>query len=199
MLFTNGIVGTPPPTGNYFTISTGVVSPSSRGSVTINSTDPFDPPVINPNLLGEELDMLIMREAVRSAQRFVAAPNMADYIISAFSINQTASDAELDAFIRNNAGTLYHPIGTTAISAPDAAYGVVNPDLTVKGSGGLADCRRIGIAIYPCGSHPGFGLYICGKGGGSDPGDFQVMLRVHRIRNRGFFFYTMVILCWQFL
>ncbi|KAF8199817.1 alcohol oxidase [Mycena galopus ATCC 62051] len=146
MLFENGIPGTPPPTGNYFTISTGVVSPSSRGSVTINSTDPFDPPVINPNLLDAELDILIMRAAVRSAQRFAAAPNLAGYILSDFTLNSTASDAELDAYIRNVTNTLDHPVGTAAMSAVDASYGVVDPDLTVKGLDGL---RIVDASVLP--------------------------------------------------
>ncbi|KAJ7733598.1 aryl-alcohol oxidase precursor [Mycena olivaceomarginata] len=146
LLFTNGIAGTPPPTGNYFTISTGVVSPSARGSITLNSTDPFDPPVINPNLLGSELDLLIMREAVRSAQRFVAAPTLADYILSPFSLNDTASDTEVDAYIHDHATTLDHPVGTAAMSASDADYGVVDPDLTVKGVGGL---RIVDASVLP--------------------------------------------------
>ncbi|KAJ7272099.1 aryl-alcohol oxidase, partial [Mycena haematopus] len=146
MLFENGIVGTPPPTGNYFTISTGVVSPSSRGSITLNSTDPFSPPVINPNLLASEPDISIMRHAVRAAQRFAAAPNLAGYILAPFSINQTASDAELDAYIRDNAGTLDHPVGTAAMSARDAGYGVVDPDLRVKGVEGL---RIVDASVLP--------------------------------------------------
>ncbi|KAF8199805.1 aryl-alcohol oxidase precursor [Mycena galopus ATCC 62051] len=146
MLFENGLPGIPPPTGNFFTISLAVVSPSSLGSLTINSTDPFDPPVINPNLLDAELDILIMREAVRSAQRFAAAPNFANYILSAFSINDTASDAELDTFIRNHSTTIFHPVGTAAMSPPDANYGVVDPDLTVKGVNGL---RIVDASVLP--------------------------------------------------
>ncbi|KAF7357723.1 Pyranose dehydrogenase [Mycena venus] len=159
MLFTNGVPGTPPATGNYFTISTGVVSPSSRGSVTLNSTDPFDPPVINPNLLGSELDLSIMREAVRATQRFVAAPTLADYILSPISINDTASDTELDAFIRNHATSLDHPVGTAAMSPPHAGYGVVDPDLTVKGLVGL---RIVDASVfeYVVAAHTQASVYI---------------------------------------
>ncbi|KAJ7347025.1 hypothetical protein DFH08DRAFT_809779 [Mycena albidolilacea] len=89
----------------------------SRGSVTLHSADPFDPPVINPNLLGVELDLLIMRESMRSGQRFAAAPTFEDYILSPFSIDDTASDTELDSYIRNHATSLFHPVGIAAISA----------------------------------------------------------------------------------
>jgi choline dehydrogenase-like flavoprotein len=78
-----------------------------------------------------------MRAAVRSAQRFITGPAWADYIISPFNINATATDDELDAFIRANSGTLDHVVGTAAMSARGAGYGVVDPDLRVKGLRGL--------------------------------------------------------------
>ncbi|KAJ7141401.1 alcohol oxidase [Mycena epipterygia] len=146
LLFENGIVGTPPPTGNYLTISAAVVSPTSRGSVTLNSSNPFDPPVINPNLLGAELDIAILREALRSAQRFVKAPVWAGYIISALSVNDTASDSEFDTFLRGNTGSEDHPVSTAAMSASGADYGVVDPDLTVKGLRGL---RIVDASVFP--------------------------------------------------
>ncbi|KAK7005869.1 pyranose dehydrogenase [Favolaschia claudopus] len=146
MLFTNGISGTPPSTGNYMTVAAAVVSPSSRGSVTLNTTDPFQPPTINPNLLLADLDMLVMREAVRSAYRFVAAPSMANYILSPISIGNNVSDAELDGFIRDHSVTIDHPVGTAAMSAHDAGYGVVNPDLKVKGLSGL---RIVDASVLP--------------------------------------------------
>jgi choline dehydrogenase-like flavoprotein len=116
------------------------------GSITVNSTNPFDAPLINPNLLGSELDISIMREAIRSAQRFVGAPTLADYILAPISVNDTASDTELDAFIRDHATTLDHPVGTAAMSAVDADYGVVDPNLRVKGLHGL---RVVDASVFP--------------------------------------------------
>lgn len=103
----------------------------------MNSTNPFDPPVINPNMLGEDVDIFILREAVRKVQQFVDEPAFADYILAPISINTTASDAELDEFIRSNAASVFHPVSTAAMSARGAKHGVVDPDLTVKGVRGL--------------------------------------------------------------
>ncbi|KAJ7282855.1 alcohol oxidase [Mycena rebaudengoi] len=116
------------------------------GSVTLNSSNPFDPPLINPNLLGSELDLLIFREGVRSAQRFVEGPVWKNYIISPFTINSTASDAELDDFIRGHAGSLFHPVGTASMSRKGAKRGVVDPDLTVKG---LSRLRIVDASVLP--------------------------------------------------
>ncbi|KAF7332868.1 Pyranose dehydrogenase [Mycena venus] len=158
-LITNGIVGIPPPTGNYFTISVAVVSPAARGAVTLNSTNPFDPPVINPNMLGEDVDIFILREAVRKVQQFVDEPAFADYILAPISINTTASDAELDEFIRGNAASVFHPVSTAAMSARGANHGVVDPDLTVKGVRGL---RVVDASVLPFvpGAHTQAATYI---------------------------------------
>ncbi|KAJ7431026.1 glucose-methanol-choline oxidoreductase, partial [Mycena galericulata] len=146
-------------TGNFMSIAAAVVSPTSRGSITLNNNDPLAPPLINPNLLGTELDLLIMREAVKSAIRFTEAPVWADYIIAAASVNSSMTDAELDAFIRANTGTVFHPAGSAGMSAANASYGVVNPDLTVKGLSGL---RIVDLSVVPYipAAHPQAATYI---------------------------------------
>nr|GAT54989.1 alcohol oxidase [Mycena chlorophos] len=74
LLFSNGFIGNPPAPGTYLGMHVAVVSPTSRGSITLNSTnlDPLAPPLINPNLLGTPVDCAIMRFAVRSAVTFIS-------------------------------------------------------------------------------------------------------------------------------
>ncbi|KAJ7650955.1 alcohol oxidase [Roridomyces roridus] len=146
LIFADGISVSPPPTGHYLTISAAVVSPTSRGSLALNSTDPFAQPVINPNLLGSPVDVAIQRAAIRSAQNFIKAPAWAGYILAPFSLNDTASDEEVDAFSQTHASTLDHPVGTAAMSARGADYGVVDPDLIVKGLRGL---RIVDASVFP--------------------------------------------------
>jgi choline dehydrogenase-like flavoprotein len=47
------------------------------------------------------------------------------------------SDDELDAFIAGNFATTWHPASTAKMSPKGADYGVVDPDLKVKGIRGL--------------------------------------------------------------
>ena len=104
--------------------------------MTLNSTNPFDAPLINPNLLGNSVDIAIMREAVKAARAFVAAPAWSDYIIGEFGefANATTDDA-LDEYIRNNSNTVDHPVGTVAMGeGPD---GALDSQLRVKGTIGL--------------------------------------------------------------
>ncbi|KAL0945952.1 hypothetical protein HGRIS_012230 [Hohenbuehelia grisea] len=137
-----------PPTGNFISFVTEVVSPTSRGSIQLQSSDPLDPPLIDPALLKTAFDISAMRFAVKAAFRFLSAPVWQDYIIrpqdalAAAESNNTA----MDEYIRTNAGTTCHPVGTAGMSAKDADYGVVDPDLRVKGVTGL---RVVDASVFP--------------------------------------------------
>ncbi|KAJ7163548.1 alcohol oxidase [Mycena crocata] len=146
ILFNNGFVGPAPPTGNYLTLSTSVVSPLSRGAVTLNSSNPLVAPLINPNHFDVELDILILIEALRSAMRFVRAPAWSGYVMSPFGEVSDSTDEELEAYIRSTAGSGFHAVGTASMSAKGAPYGVVDPDLRVKGLTGL---RIVDASVMP--------------------------------------------------
>ncbi|KAJ7497721.1 alcohol oxidase [Mycena latifolia] len=164
-IISNGLLAPTPPTGNYFGITTAVVSPASRGSITFNSSDPLAPPLINPNLLTEEIDLFVMRYAIRSAFRFAAARPWAGYIIAPpAGINSTITDTELDAYIRENAGTVYHPVGTVSVSPESASWGVVDPELRVKGLSGL---RVVDLSVMPLipAAHTQAAAYFIGERG----------------------------------
>jgi choline dehydrogenase-like flavoprotein len=74
---------------------------------------------------------------LQRAQEFVTAPVWNDYVIApTVNITNFTTD-ELNTFIRNNAAPIAHLVGSAGMSSPDASYGVVNPDLRVKGAKGL--------------------------------------------------------------
>jgi len=47
----------------------GPIRPTSRGTITLNSTDPYEYPVIDPNYLDTKADIEDMRASVRIARR----------------------------------------------------------------------------------------------------------------------------------
>ena len=110
--------------------------PNSGGTVKLNSTDPFDKPLIDPQFLTTEFDVIAMRECVRASKRFVAAAAWADSVLSPFGPLSATSDSDIDEYVRGLAGTTYHPVGTAAMSSHSKA-GVVDQDLLVKGADGL--------------------------------------------------------------
>ncbi|PIL22601.1 hypothetical protein GSI_15290 [Ganoderma sinense ZZ0214-1] len=137
-----------PTEGHFFSIITVVISPtapSPGGNVTLNSTNPFDAPIINPNLLGSPVDLAIMRDAVKAARAFVTAPTWSDYIISEFGAFANATTEEaLDAYIRSNSDTIDHPVGTVAMG--NGVEGALDSHLRVRGTVGL---RVVDASAFP--------------------------------------------------
>ncbi|KAJ6460927.1 alcohol oxidase [Mycena sanguinolenta] len=133
--------------GHFFSINAAVVSPMSRGTIKLNSSNPFGPPVIDPALLQSEFDLLAVREGIKLAQKFVTAPVWEGYILELTpGLANATTDSELDEFIRNTASTSSHLCGSAAMSARNAEYGVVDPDLLLKGAAGL---RIVDASVLP--------------------------------------------------
>ncbi|KAG7094373.1 hypothetical protein E1B28_007974 [Marasmius oreades] len=144
-VFANGMRGKLPTEGNFVTISTVVASPASRGSVQLRSGDPFDDPLIDPNFYGSKFDMTVMKEAIYAARHFTAAKAWEGYILKPYF--SATKEAEIEDMIRDTTRTISHPVGTAAMSAKSADYGVVDPDLRVKGiQSGL---RVIDGSVFP--------------------------------------------------
>ncbi|KIJ49388.1 GMC oxidoreductase [Sphaerobolus stellatus SS14] len=157
-------IGLPPPTGNFLTLAISIVS-VSRGSVTLASNDPFDPPVIDPGLLTAEFDLFAARAAIMKAKLFVSAPVWSDYIIEpAFGLENVTTEAELTDYIRNNAASTAHLVGTAQMSASNADYGVVNANLHVKNVNGLRIVDSSVIPFVPS-AHPQAATYIFAERG----------------------------------
>ncbi|KDR80983.1 hypothetical protein GALMADRAFT_1117948 [Galerina marginata CBS 339.88] len=158
LLISNGLSRPPfPATGNFLSIGTVLLSPTSRGFVTINSTNPFAAPLIQPNLLSTDFDIAALREAIKSARRFVGASAWANYTTGRVQ-NQT-TDADIEAFLRTSTSTLFHPVGTAAMTPKNADFGVVDPDLLVKGVVGLRIVDASVIPVVPA-AHTQASVYV---------------------------------------
>ncbi|KAF7368911.1 GMC oxidoreductase [Mycena venus] len=143
--FTPGSLSAPPGS-NALSAGIAVLNPVSRGSVTINSSNPFDSPVIDVGFLQSDIDVFTGREAIKKVLKLFEAPTWQDYIIAPIVDVENLSDDALNQFIRNSASSAFHLVGTAAMSAKDARYGVVDPDLLVKGTIGL---RIIDASVFP--------------------------------------------------
>jgi choline dehydrogenase len=110
------------------------------GSVTLRSSNPFDPPVIELGLFTHPFDVEALRIGVSRAIRIFNAPAWSEYITALFTPDPDATPREIfdEAFIRDTGSSAYHATGTAAMSARDkSTEGVVDPDLKVKGVKGL--------------------------------------------------------------
>ena len=112
--------------------------PESRGSIGLASADPFADPLIRANYLATPEDRRVMREAVRIGREVVAQPALAAYRADELAPGpEVNTDDEIDAWVRANAETIYHPVGTCRMGEPHDARAVVDAQLRVCGLQGL--------------------------------------------------------------
>jgi choline dehydrogenase len=137
--------GLVPPTEHGFTLACIVLQPRSVGYVELRSADPLEPPVIQPAYLTDPHDLDVLLAGLRLARRIVAAPALAELAGEELGPGAAAqSDAELAAWIRSNAQTIYHPVGTCRMGVDELA--VVDPELRVRGLEGL---RVVDASVMP--------------------------------------------------
>ncbi|KAF8873117.1 aryl-alcohol-oxidase from pleurotus Eryingii [Infundibulicybe gibba] len=150
MIFANGFGATlspAPATGNYLTVNTAVASPVSLGSITLASTNPFAFPRIDPAFMTSPLDSIIMVEAVKALRRFLKAKAWQGYILQPFgTLGAANSDDEIKSAVRQGVVTIWHPTSTARMSPDNAAWGVVDSKLLVKGVSGL---RIVDASVFP--------------------------------------------------
>lgn len=124
------------PEEHGFTIAPTLVKPQSVGYIALQSADPFDPPLIQPNYLTAEADIEVLVEGLKIGRRIADSPALAPYKGQAYLPDDSVqSDEALRAYVRQAAETLYHPVGTCKMGQDPTA--VVNSRLQVHGVQGL--------------------------------------------------------------
>ena len=133
--------------GFGYTVHACALRPKSRGAIRLRSTDPSAAAAIHANYLSdvEGADLRTMIEGARLSRQILAqaafAPYRGDEI---FPGDAAKSDADLAAFIRRKAETIYHPVGTCRMGDDEDA--VVDTELRVRGIDGL---RVVDASIMP--------------------------------------------------
>ncbi|MEL7087967.1 MAG: GMC oxidoreductase, partial [Planctomycetota bacterium] len=111
--------------------------PASRGTLRLASTDPKDPPRIDPNYLAEEKDRQQMRDGMKLLRDLCKQPALAKISEPEMLPGpDVRTDTELDAYIRRTAESIYHPVGTARMGKDDEAP-VDSSTMAVRGIGNL--------------------------------------------------------------
>ncbi|PPQ71682.1 hypothetical protein CVT26_007649 [Gymnopilus dilepis] len=137
-----------PDTGSFMTMIVVLLTPTSRGTIKLKSNNPFDKPLIDPQYLTTQFDVVAIREGVKAVKNILAAPAFADYVEGPFgsAFASAKTDAQIESYVRGLTSTIFHPVGTASMSSQFSKSGVVNPDLTVKGTEGL---RVVDASVFP--------------------------------------------------
>ena len=118
------------------TVNVNVLRSDSTGSIHVTAKDPKKPPAITFNFLSSELDRTGLLAAMRKAREFMSTSSMQDILGPELAPGEALqTDDEMLDWVRNNAETTYHPVGTCKMGADPMA--VVDDQLRVHGLQGL--------------------------------------------------------------
>ncbi|KAI9232894.1 MAG: hypothetical protein BYD32DRAFT_399820 [Podila humilis] len=133
---------------NNYTIIPVLLNPASRGSVTATVTLKKDTranidclyiePSLDPNVLSDEFDIRVMKEAIKFARRvgkrMQQDPEMAGIEVFPSEVTVPDDDEEaLEKFIREHFASFFHPTGTCAMGPATNPMAVVDERLRVHG------------------------------------------------------------------
>ncbi len=133
--------------GHGMSLLTCNLRPKSTGSITLASSDPADPPLIDPNYCGdpEGEDWKISIEGFKWARRLLQTQALAPLVRGEHTPGaHVQSDEQIRDYIREWSKTDHHPVGSCAMGNDEMA--VVDTQLRVRG---LDRLRVIDASVMP--------------------------------------------------
>lgn len=123
--------------GHGMSIHLSLLKPKSRGRISLSSSDPLKPPLINPQYLTHADDLERMVTGFKMVRQLFQQEAFASIRLKELHTGAISDDADIADWIRKRADTLYHPVGTCRMGRAGEAMSVVGPDLKVNGVDGL--------------------------------------------------------------
>ncbi|KAI4212645.1 MAG: hypothetical protein LQ351_004717 [Letrouitia transgressa] len=117
-------IGPPDPKGNFAVFLFTLLTTTSRRSVTLNSSDTEENPVVDPKYLDTETDRQVAIQAYKRALELVKASG---YTMGPQPPPPT-SDAQIFDIVRNSTAPFYHGTGTCKMGKRSDADAVVDPN-----------------------------------------------------------------------
>lgn len=134
-----------------FSLMAGLVTPRSRGELTLSGPGLADQPNIDLAALEDGRDVAALAASVRQCRRIGAQPALAEEwgAIEAYP-GPEVSDADVEDWVRRTAITYHHQVGTCRMGSD--ADAVVDPQLRVRGIEGLRVIDASIIPVIPTGN-----------------------------------------------
>ena len=127
------------------TASGTLLRPYSIGSVSLRSSSPKEAPRMVANYLTDQRDVQPLIEGIRIIRRvFGESPFREHFKGELLPGTEVQTDAQLTEYLRANAQSMYHPVGTCKMGTD--ADAVVDHQLRVKGIEGL---RVVDASVMP--------------------------------------------------
>jgi choline dehydrogenase len=133
--------------GHGFQVHVGPNKPRSRGSVTLRSADPHDAPRIRFNYLQHEDDRRDWRACLRLTREILGQPAMDPFRGEEIQPGMhRVTDDELDAWVRANVESAYHPSCTCPMGSGSDPGSVLDSACRVRGMEAL---RVVDASVFP--------------------------------------------------
>lgn len=134
-----------------FTIYAALVTPKSRGTLTLTGPDPADPTAVDLGALTHPDDVASLLASVRQARDVVRQPALAGWGPTELHPAPDLDGAGLEEYVRQNVCTYHHQVGTARMGTDEQA--VVDPrTLAVHGVAGLHVADASVIPTIPAGN-----------------------------------------------
>lgn len=122
---------------SYLTYFIALLHPFSCGSVHIESSEPLSNPLIDPSFLDNPIDLGLFVSALKWVRKLVQTEQLAPIVRAEVTPGPgVQSDAELEEFVRNTVGTVFHCVGSASM-LPEEDGGVVDSKMKVYGTKNL--------------------------------------------------------------
>ncbi|CAL1706785.1 unnamed protein product [Somion occarium] len=133
------------PTKRHFSLRGLYTHPFSRGSVHINSSSPFEQPTIKQNYLTNPVDEEILIRLLQFCFKLYETSPVKEVVVERIIPPGEPTEDDLKEYVRETVETIWHPVGTCAMTPKDDG-GVVDHKLLVYGTENL---RVIDCSILP--------------------------------------------------
>ncbi|MER9072942.1 GMC family oxidoreductase N-terminal domain-containing protein [Mesorhizobium sp. M0904] len=121
------------------TLNSAFLRPRSRGTVRLNSADPADRPLIDPNYWSDPYDRDMSIKGLRLAREIMRQKALQPYVLrEVLPGPDLQSGDELFDYACRSSKTDHHPVGTCRMGYD--AMSVVTPELRLRGIDGLRVC-----------------------------------------------------------
>ncbi|KAL8707042.1 MAG: hypothetical protein Q9225_007858, partial [Loekoesia sp. 1 TL-2023] len=136
---------------NYATLGTLLAAPLSRGTVSVSSANPADPPLIDPAYLTHPADAELAVAAIRRQREFWA--QMKDVVIGKETLpgENVESDEDILRFVKASLAPAPHASGTCRMGKKEDNGSVVDSVGRVYGAQGLRVVDASVIPVLPPG------------------------------------------------
>ncbi|RPD56267.1 GMC oxidoreductase [Lentinus tigrinus ALCF2SS1-7] len=136
----------PAPGAKHVSLCTTLNRPFSRGTIHAGSTDPLEPPVIDPHYFEEDIDRLTYIEQVKFCRKVAQTEPFKSVLGREVNPGpDVKTDEDISLWLKKYLTTVHHTASTCSMLPRDKG-GVVDPELKVYGTQKL---RVVDLSVVP--------------------------------------------------